>query len=186
MKCPKCKKNDQVKKVSVVLDEGSSSSNTIGLSIPLNKRNQNYKEPIYLSGYNTQSATGLVQRLSPPNKPRWRHFKFYTFFWIHFMPIFTFFSVFNLENPDYSNWSDFRYFGLAAGSAIVIGLFTLTVVGFAVELFAPKNKAQLDWDNNLYFYRESYFCFRDDICFNKEFYDEPVKFKNHIFSQTYI
>jgi hypothetical protein len=76
LKCPKCKKDDNVRKISVVLDEGTTTSQTLGFNVPINNHKKHQNDAFSVSTFSTTSQSVLVSRLQPPSMPtqKWAYF----------------------------------------------------------------------------------------------------------------
>jgi hypothetical protein len=178
LRCPVCKKDDNVRKISVVLDEGTSSSQTFGLNIPINNHRKHQNDAFSVSTFSTTTKSALVSRLQPPDRPlqKWSHFKL-----INFMPYF--FGVFIIVLSSSSN--NFAGAGEILLTSIVGGLFyggiIFIIVSFIKQQFVPPSEEQKKWQKNLSKYRNSFYCFRDDICFNEELHETPYRFRVELF-----
>lgn len=251
MKCPKCKKDDNVRKISVVLDEGTTTSQTLGFNVPINNHKKHQNDAFSVSTFSTTSQSVLVSRLLPPAKPRqkWKHFNLIIYI-LYFLPMSFYFnndlsSVNNFESTlglfvfilpalitklisqFFSNkkwaliWNRFRfiiyviyyillffwamtvtagYQGLKddyfTSTIVSFDLAELTVnfvttnffafpifvlVSFIVQLKVQPSKQVLGWQESLNDYRSSFYCFRDDICFNEQLNENPEQFKTKLF-----
>lgn len=178
LRCPVCKKDDNVRKISVVLDEGTSSSETFGLNIPINNHRKHQNDAFSVSTFSTTTKSALVSRLQPPDRPlqKWSHFKL-----INFMPYFFGFFIIVLI----SSSNNFAGAGAILLTSIVGGLFyggiIFIIVSFIKQQFVPPSEEQKKWQKSLSKYRNSFYCFRDDICFNEEFHETPYRFRVELF-----
>lgn len=216
-----------MRKISVVLDEGTTTSQTFGFNVPINNQKKHQNDAFSVSTFSTTSQSVLASRLQPPSKPRqkWKHFNLMIYsiyfllasfsvnktlpgyvsnldsalaFFILSLPI----LITKLLSQFFSNkilgllWNRFRiiiyviyYFLLPlifdiVGNyfvAFVISFPIFVLVSFIVQLFVPISEEIVDWRKALTIYRDSFYCFRDGICFNEELNENPELFKSKLF-----
>ena len=237
MKCPKCKKDDNVRKISVVLDEGTTTSQTLGFNVPINNHKKHQNDAFSVSTFSTTSQSVLVSRLQTPSKPRqkWKHFSLliYSIYFLitslfvnkgfpsiskfEFVLAYFFLTLPILITKLLSQffpskilvliWNRFRtiiyvvyYFLLVTLDASAFAVFTIdedilgfclvafvisfpifVLVAFIVQLFVPISEEIVDWQKSVNNYRRSFYCFRDDICFNEQLNESPEQFKSKLF-----
>lgn len=202
MKCPKCKKDDNVRKISVVLDEGTTTSQTLGFNVPINNHKKHQNDAFSVSTFSTTSQSVLVSRLQPPSKPtqKWAYLTKKNFLPYAIIPFVIFFlqaipkiqSRIASNNLNYNEWSsevvsseNSRYIMSNINSslfgAIVLGGIVFCIVAFIKQQSVPPSEEQKKWQRNFLRYRSSFYCFRDDICFNEDLNEYPELFKSKLF-----
>jgi hypothetical protein len=177
LKCPKCKKDDNVRKISVVLDEGTTTSQTLGFNVPINNHRKHQNDAFSVSTFSTSSQSVLVSRLQPPAKPRqkWAYFTIKNFLPYAIIPfVYLFFS--NIQRLDIVYNINSSFF-----TAIFVGGIVFCIVAFIKQQSVPPSKAQKKWQSSFSKYRSSFYCFRDDICFNEQLNENPEQFKTKLF-----
>ena len=174
--CPVCGQNDSVQRVATVVDGGKSTSISVGLySQFMNPLNS-------FSGLNVgASNSNLSARLTVPYPTasfKFRHLLYGAFVMTVILRVAVFAPGKPLDaGPDAFDW------GFAIVAGLITGPVLGTLTGFtqkAIEsaLLIPRQTQSAQATSRL---RDSYYCFRDDVVFDREKVGKPENFIQSIY-----
>jgi hypothetical protein len=173
--CPRCGKDDQLQRVSTIVDSGTSQ--TTGFGIGAVVAGAGGQHPIGVAGYEASNRSYLAQRLAGFAEPRasWE-----TSFLIAWLPLTVLGVVIFIYMDGGPIW---WVLGLLVSP--VVAAFTAVLPMWAIKAIRDRRLApeRERWRRNLWLLREAYYCHRDDLVVAPEGSGTPEEFMNWRFSQ---
>jgi hypothetical protein len=176
--CPECNKADQVQRVSVVVDGGTSFMSGVTTSV-------NFVGPnsVSVGGFAGVQASNLASRLQIqiPSAS-------FRFSYLVFGGLLGWFFAGRAVFDSMTGEVNFFYYFLSAGIGIfgaIPGVLVGVIIAFAsraieARRLTPTTQAAYRTQERL---RASYYCLRDDIVFNQDTYGSPDEVAELIFSE---
>jgi hypothetical protein len=166
--CPICKKDDQVQRVSTIMDSGTSTTTGIGVG-------GGFGGGVGVGGYAGVNVNLLTQRLSSVPKPGIGIITgFFVAYLLSDMALVAS-SKGGLADAEISTWVVGLFF------TWIPGLIFALPVKFLLQAFLTTSRNQ--WDENLAYLRSQYYCFRDDAVLYEGTARTPEEFASWCFSR---
>lgn len=181
IRCPLCRSDDQLRRVSVVVGEGKTATRGTALTLA----QQDGRTRIAPTVYGSRGATELSKRLTPPWRP---HFPWYVHFVLWLLGIAVIFGIYgaiSASADDYTPTSG-TYIGGFIGLFIVglfagfmpAALFTFLTGAFRGPVWRDR---QAEWDRQNERLGAAYFCARDDVIVENGVAHKPEQFITQLF-----
>lgn len=180
MTCPVCRSNDQMRRVTVVIGEGTSA--TQGSALTIARREGRTR--VDSTSYNSNSITELSSRLTPPPRPSFPWLTYFLGWTFGLAALVGFFAVSQGEGGS---------MGASLG-AFIAGFLTLFVTWIPALLISAiihafkKRGLEVrgaEWDRRDARLRAAYYCGRDDVIIEGDRAYQPEKYLTGIFSAPY-
>ena len=166
--CTICKKDDQVQRISTIMDSGTSTSTGIGVG-------GGFGGGIGVGGFAGVNINLLTQRLSSVPKPG---VGIGTGFLIAFLlsdAAIVAISEGGIPESSIGQWIVYAFF------AWIPGLIFALPMKFLLQSTLTKDRNQ--WDKNLQYLRSQYYCFRDDVVLYEGTARTPEEFASWCFKR---
>jgi hypothetical protein len=165
--CNICKKDDQVQRISTIMDSGTSTSTGIGIG-------GGFGGGVGVGGYAGVNINLLTQRLSSVPKPAIGIIT--AFFVAYFLSD----AALVASSEDGFN-SDIAVWVVGAFFTWIPGMIFALPVKFLLQSLLTASRNQ--WDKNLQYLRSQYYCFRDDVVLYEGSSQSPEEFASWCFSR---
>ena len=165
--CTICKKDDQVQRISTIMDSGTSTSTGIGIG-------GGFGGGVGVGGYAGVNVNLLTQRLSSVPKPAIGIIT--AFFVAYFLSD----AALVASSEDGFN-SDISVWVVGAFFTWIPGMIFALPVKFLLQSLLTSARNQ--WDKNLKYLRSQYYCFRDDVVLYENSAQSPEEFASWCFSR---
>jgi hypothetical protein len=150
--CPLCGQSDQLRRVSLVIDEGTTATRGTAITIPKREGRLRLDPTFYVSN----SLTQLSSRLTPPKRPEFPALALFFIWWLGSAAAVGLILTVITANP----------IGFFFGLYAVLGTWIVALIAVPVMAAAQRRKyaaRQADWDSRNAHLRSAYYCSRDDV-----------------------
>jgi len=169
--CPYCESKNCLQNIGILIDSGTSSTNTFGLTY-------NSEEGMTPGMYWSSTASGLAQRFAPPGIPGDITFWNFLGWWVLTTPIIgwiaftSFFRDWNTWESSGSVWMTYIIFGIPVG--MLFGLAASWSIQMLI--FASKKELRRRYGWGYYYLRNATFCMRCGTAFDLWHSGSPEEF----------
>lgn len=168
--CPYCEGKNCLQNIGVLMDSGASSTSTFGLTY-------NSEEGLTPGMYWSSTASGLVQRFSPPGVPGQLTFWNFIGWWLICTPILGW-IVYIIRFPDWSTYSQASNFGGYIFFGLTFGAFFALWAALGIQYLVSLSKGELvrryGWAD--YYLRKGTFCMRCGTAYDMWHDGSPEEF----------
>jgi hypothetical protein len=172
--CPRCGKDDQLQRVSTIVDSGTSQTNGVGVGAVV--AGAGGRHPVAVAGYTAENKSNLAGRLSGPREPRFGIIKSFLMAWIP-LTIVVLFYFRSVDSQSNILWT----IVISGFVAFWVSLIPTLLIYFIGDLTLIKKRAQ--WRKNLAHLREAYYCHRDDLVIATDGLGTPEEYAAWCFSR---
>jgi hypothetical protein len=166
--CTICKKDDQVQRVSTIMDSGTSTTTGIGVG-------GGFGGGVGVGGFAGVNITNLTQRLASVPKPGIGIITgFFVAYFLSDMALVA-------SSEDGLTGSTIGVWVVGAFFTWIPGLIFALPMKFLLQSFLTTARRQ--WDENLAYLRSQYYCFRDDVVLHHGEAFSPEDFAAFCFSR---